>query len=186
MENKLVMRDLKLVLVMIVMVYIKSYSQAPPFDFILYGGLDPNMLINGAYPDREDPAKGFDYKVGYGFDWEHIRLRMEVQSFEVIHFTKWTYMAFDYKLNPFKEFYLYGGVEVGQIKRRHIDYLDPKSSYYRENVTNPVIFGLNGELQYRFNRIGLAIQANIHQAEDDLKKYKSYRFQVHAVIIIYL
>lgn len=179
---------IKVMLILIAMLLFGSLSlaQPKPFDFIIYGGIDVKMLTVGAHPQRQDKQKGLDYKLGIGFDWENTRLRTEIQSFKEINFTKWTYLAFDYKLQPIQNFYLYAGAEISQIKRGHpyFDGSDPNN--YREFTINPVIFGINLEVQYRYKNIGFGIQGNIHQAEDELKKYKKYRKQVHFVVFVYL
>ncbi len=166
-------------------------AQPEPFNFYLRVGNDPNMILDGAYPDRSNDkkAKGLHNKYGFGFEWKHIRIGMDLESFTEIGFTKWTYLYADYKLNSgIKNITLFGGLEISQIKRYHPDFSYDQPNNYREYTTNPLLFGVNGEIQYRkYNSfLGLGIQANIHQAEDELKPYKDYRFQVFGNIYFYL
>ncbi len=78
-------------------------------------GNDPNMLIRGAYPDREDKAIGMHNKYGFGFEWESVRIGMDVESFSAIGFTKWTYLYADYKVaSGIRNITLFGGLEMSQ------------------------------------------------------------------------
>ena len=64
---------------------------------------------------------------------------------------------------------------MSAIKRTH------ETALHHNNPQN--LFGANLEIQYRLNNIGIGLQGNIHQAEDDLKPYKDYRKQVHLKLI---
>jgi len=164
-------------------------AQPSEFEFFARVGNDPNMALFGAYPDREVKAKGLHNKYGIGFEWVNTRLGTDIESFSQIGFTKWTYFYFDYKVSDvIRNVNLFGGVEMSQVKRHHPDYAEEGSSEYREYTINPVLFGLNGEIQYRGDSspLALGLQANIHQAEDELKPYKKYRFQVFVNLYFYL
>ena len=159
-------------------------AQPADFDFYLRVGNDPNMLMKGAYPDREESGgnvRGLHNKYGFGFEWTYIRMGMDIESFSQIGFTKWTYLYADYKLKPgIKNITFFAGLEISQIKRHHPDFDGNNRNNYREYTTNPLLFGGNLETLYRKHdsNFGFGLQANIHQAEDELKPYKNYRFQV--------
>ena len=113
-------------------------AQPEPFSVYLRGGNDPNMIISGAYPDRgENNVYGLHNKYGFGIEWENTRLGMDIESFSEIGFTKWTYLYFDYKINPIKNIFLFGGIEASQIKRHHPDYRTSIENY-REYTINPL------------------------------------------------
>lgn len=157
----------------------KAVSQPAPHQVFFEAGTDLSMPIKGAYPDREgsEKIKGFDFLLGIGIEWDHIRLSNQIQSFQKIGFFKWTFAKADYKTSLFKNVNGFIGLECSQLKRLHdqaIHYNNP------ENV-----FGANAEIQYRKNNLAFSAQLNIHEAEEDLKPYKDYRWQVHAKAIIY-
>ena len=157
------------------------------FDFYLRVGNDPNMIINGAYPDRADEVKGLHNKYGFGFEFENVRLGMDIESFSEIGFTKWTYLYVDYKLPVIRNVNLFAGLEMSQIKRRNEDFHYSNPNNYREYTTNPLLFGGNLEAVYRMgnSHFGFGLQANIHQAEDKLKPYKKFRKQVFVNLYFY-
>lgn len=154
-----------------------------PNEFFLSAGADFKMLFVGPYPERDNPQKGLDFKAAFGWEFPATRIRMEVQSFAEIGFTKWTYLAFDYKRESiFKNIWLYIGLEASGIKRHHPDFTFKDPNNYLEYVHNWMLLGANAELQWRKGNIGLAAQFNIHQAENDLKPYKNFRSQVHCSV----
>ena len=80
MKNKI-----KTILVCACLMILSSYNafaQPEPFDFFVRIGNDPNMAISGAYPDREDKAIGLHNKYGFGFEWENVRIGMDIESFQ--------------------------------------------------------------------------------------------------------
>jgi hypothetical protein len=178
----------------------KAFAQPEPFEFFVRIGNDPNMAISGAYPDREDKAIGLHNKYGFGFEWENVRIGMDVESFSAIGFTKWTYLYGDYKIIidhtltipiigdvTIRNVNLFGGLEISQIKRHHPDFDGNNRNNYREYTTNPLLFGANGEILFRKENSNFAfgLQGNIHQAEDELKAYKKFRKQVFINIYFY-
>tara|TARA_R110000796_G_scaffold58965_2_gene135827 strand:+ start:985 stop:1530 length:546 start_codon:yes stop_codon:yes gene_type:complete len=163
-------------------------AQPADFDFYLRVGNDPNMLIKGAYPDRLDVVRGLHNKYGFGFEFEHARIGMDLESFSEIGFTKWTYLYFDYKLSSvIRNVNFFAGLEMSQIKRHHPDFNGSDPNNYREYTINPLLFGGNLEAVYRKDdsHFGFGLQANMHQAEDELKPYKKFRFQVFGNLYFY-
>ncbi len=193
MKNKNHSNQTKAVLVcacfiLIILSSYKTFAQPEPFEFIVRIGNDPNMAISSAYADREDKAIGLHNKYGFGFEWESVRIGMDVESFSAIGFTKWTYGYFDYKLKPnIRNITFFAGLEISQIKRHHPDFDGNNRNNYREYTTNPLLLGGNLETVYRKenSNFGFGLQANVHQAEDELKHYKDYRFQVFVNLYFY-
>jgi hypothetical protein len=166
----------------------KAFAQPEPFEFFVRIGNDPNMAISGAYPNREDKAIGLHNKYGFGFEWENLRIGMDIESFSAIGFTKWTYLYGDYKVKSgIRNITLFGGLEMSQIKRHHADFNGNDKDNYREYTTNPLLFGANGEILFRKqnSHFGIGLQGNIHQAEDELKPYKKFRKQVFVNLYFY-
>jgi hypothetical protein len=193
MKNKNHSNQTKAVLVctcfiLIILSGYKAFAQPEPFEFFVRIGNDPNMAISGAYPDREDKAIGLHNKYGFGFEWENVRIGMDVESFSAIGFTKWTYLYGDYKVaSGIRNITLFGGLEMSQIKRHHADFDGNDKDNYREYTTNPLLFGANGEILFRKqnSHFGIGLQGNIHQAEDELKPYKKFRKQVFINLYFY-
>lgn len=178
----------KIIIIILLVISQSVFAQPEPFEFFVRIGNDPNMLIRGAYPDREDKAIGMHNKYGFGFEWESVRIGMDVESFSAIGFTKWTYLYADYKVaSGIKNITLFGGLEMLQIKRHHPDFSGSNPNNYREYTINPLLFGANGEILFRKedSHFGIGIQANIHQAEDELKPYKKFRKQVFINLYFY-
>lgn len=178
----------KIIIITLLIISQSVFAQPEPFEFFVRIGNDPNMLIRGAYPDREDKAIGMHNKYGFGFEWESVRIGMDVESFSAIGFTKWTYLYADYKVaSGIRNITLFGGLEMSQIKRHHPDFSGSNPNNYREYTINPLLFGANIEAVFRIPRspFGIGIQANIHQAEDELKPYKKFRKQVFGNLYFY-
>ena len=152
----------------------KCNAQPEPYKLIFEVGADIKMLTLGSHPGEDKNIKGLDFIVGFGFEWENIRITNQFQSFQKLGFYKWTYLKPDYKIT-INDFYIFAGLEMSAIKRTHKEALRPRNP---QNV-----LGANLEIQYRLNNIAIGIQANIHQAEDDLKPYKDYRKQAHLKLI---
>lgn len=156
----------------------QTTSQPEPYKLIFEAGFDPTMAVQGAHPERDNPKKGLDFIVGFGFEWENFRVTNQFQSFQEIGFYKWTYLKPDFKHEILKNLVGFAGLEMSAIKRTH------DQALHKNNPQN--VFGANLELQYKLNDFALSIQANIHQAEEDLKPYKDYRKQVHFKLVYYL
>ena len=158
------------------------------FDLYLRAGNDPNTLIRGVYSDRDGRAVGMHNKYGFGLEFEHARIGMDIEIFSKIGFTKWTYLYVDYKVkSSIRNVNLFAGLEMSQIKRHHPDFSGSDPNNYREYTTNPLLFGGNLEAVYRKHNshFGFGIQANMHQVEDELKPYKDFRTQVFANLYFY-
>ncbi len=161
-----------------------AHSQSKPFDVVFGLGIDPKMAIEGAHKDRPDNKPSLDIEASFGIEWENTRLLTKYKYHEAINFSKWTYLAFDYKRELFNNFYGFAGLEIGQIKRTHPDACGFDSQNYRAVTINPVIFGANAELQYKFfnDKIGMGLQFSFYQSEDELKDFKKYRKDVTLVM----
>jgi hypothetical protein len=172
------MQRLKIMIFLVIGILVVSTCKAQePHEIFFSGGADLKMLTVGSHPGEEKNVKGFDFIVGFGFEWEHIRVSNQFQSFQELGFYKWTYLKPDYRKKLIKNVFGYVGLEMSAIKRTHKEALHPNNP---ENV-----FGANIELQYRLNQFAISLQYNIHQAEEDLKPYKDYRKQLHTKIIVY-
>ena len=161
----------------IILTFINKCNAQEPYELIFEVGADVKMATVGTHPGEDKNIKGLDFIVGFGFEWEHIRLTNQFQSFQKIGFYKWTYLKADYKSKLIKNMFGYVGLEMSAIKRTHAEALHPRNPQNR--------FGANLELQYRLNQFAVSLQANIHQAEDDLKPYKDYRKQLHLKLIYF-
>tara|TARA_R110002020_G_scaffold472874_1_gene701409 strand:- start:1132 stop:1668 length:537 start_codon:yes stop_codon:yes gene_type:complete len=161
-----------------------TYSQSRPYDLVFGIGVDPKMALEGAHKGREGNKPSLDIEASFGFEWENTRLLTKYKHHEAINFSKWTYFAFDYKRELFNNFYGFAGLEMGQIKRTHPDAHGSKPDNYREVTINPIIFGANAELQYKFFReqISMGLQFSFYQSEDEVKEYKKYRKDVTLVM----
>jgi hypothetical protein len=159
------------------LIFIVSLNAQEPYELMFEGGADLKMATAGSHPGEEKNIKGFDFIVGFGFEWEHIRVSNQFQSFQELGFYKWTYLKPDYRKKMIKNVFGYIGLEMSAIKRTHKEAIHPNNP---ENV-----FGANLEIQYRLNQFAISLQANIHQAEEDLKPYKDYRKQMHLKLTYY-
>jgi len=162
-----------------------SNAQPAPNTFFMSFGADIKMLTVGAHPERESARKGLDWKAAFGWEFSNTRVRMEAQSFAEIGFTKWTYLAFDMKINITKHIKLFAGLETSGIKRHHPDanFRDPYN-YIKYNHSW-LLLGANAEIQFRIGSFGIAVQGNLHQAEEELKPYKKSRKQVHFTVFYF-
>lgn len=161
-----------------------TYAQSRPYDVVFGLGIDSKMALEGAHKGEVGNKPSLDIEASFGFEWENTRLLTKYKHHEAINFSKWTYFAFDYKRELFNNFYGFAGLEMGQIKRTHPDADASNPDNYREVTINPIIFGANLELQYKFfnDRMAVALQFSMYQSEDELKEYKKYRKDVTTVI----
>ena len=179
MKDKLTKRQrwIWLIPIAITLTFINECKAQEPYELIFEGGADLKMLTLGSHPGEDKNVKGLDFIVGFGFEWEHIRVSNQFQSFQKIGFYKWTYLKSDYRAKLFKNVFGYAGLEMSALKRTHETSL---RSNQPENL-----YGANLELQYRLNQFAISLQGNIHKAEDDLRPYKDYRKQIHLKIQYY-
>lgn len=179
---------MKQLIIIALMLCSTANAQIPNFDTFISFGIDPKMATKGPYPDRPDNKPSFDYEISLGIEYTKVRAMMQLKSHQEINFLKWTYIQIDYKQKLLNNLYGYAGLEMAQIRKSHPDahYSDP--SNYRKVTTNPILFGANIELQYKLfnNRLGIAIQASMYQAEDEQKQYEKYRKDVTATLFFYL
>lgn len=141
----------------------------------------PHQINNGT-----SPSVGTE--VSFGFEWENTRLLMQLMFHNQVNYFKWTYFQFDYKQETFKNLYVYGGLELAQIKITHPDahYSTPEN--YRDVTINPVQLGANLELQYKFlnNHAGIAVQGSMYRAEEQLRPIQKFRKELALALFIYL
>lgn len=177
-----------LFIVLLISSLVSAQTKERKFDVVFSAGIDPKMAVVGAHPEREDNQPSLDYEFSFGFEWENTRVLMQFKNHKEVNFSKWTYVQFDYKKQVIKNIYVYGGLEVSQIRKTH-----PNASYdqmdnYRAVTINPLILGANLEVQWKLldDTLGAGLQFSIYQSEDDLKPYKKYRKDVTATLFIYL
>lgn len=157
--------------------------QPRTFDLVFSAGIS---TLSTAPQDRTDSTT-FAPEFSFGFEWEKTRLLTQLKFNKDVHFFKWTYFQFDYKQETIKNLYLYGGLELSQIKIHHPDFSYDQPNNYREHTTNPLQLGLNLELQYKFfrNHAGIAIQFNMYKSEDELKPESKFRKDLASTLFIY-
>lgn len=187
-RNKSCLLIVTIAILLMIFVGSKMFAQQRNFDVVFSLGIDPKMVTIGSHPDRPNNKPSLDYEVSFGFEWENTRVLTQYKSHKEVNFEKWTYAQVDYKRSVLKNVYLYGGLEVSQIKKTH-----PNASYdqmdnYRDVTINPIIFGANLESQWKFldDKFGIGGQFSVYQSEDELKKYKKYRKEVTLTVFIYL
>lgn len=178
---------LLLLIGMISMAYSQRFNEPRNFDIVFALGVDPKMAIEGPHNGKPGNEPSLDIEFSFGLDWERARLLTQLKSHKAVNFLKWTYLQLDYKQELFKNMYVYGGVEMSQIRIYHPDASYDQPDNYRDYTTNPILFGANLEIQYKiFNdNAGIAIQGSMYQAEDDLKPYKKYRKDVTVALFVY-
>lgn len=177
-----------LITVVAAMTLAQAQDKARNFDFVFSAGIDPKMAAVGPHKEAPDNSSSLDVEFSAGFEWSNTRLLMQLKSHEAVNFLKWTYLQFDYKQETIKNLYLYGGLEISQIKIHHPDYSYDQPDNYREHTINPMQLGINLELQYKFfnDRAGVAVQFGMYQSEDELKPFKKYRKDVTTTLFFYL
>jgi len=181
------MKKLLLTLALIITNLVTSQELNRDFKVLFSLGFDPKMAILGPHPKQENNKPSLDYEVSFGFEWEKSRIMAQYKNHKAVNFEKFT-LQYDLKRNPFKNIYVYGGLEYSIIKKKHPDanYNDPNN--YRDVTINPIIFGGNLELQWKFlnDKFGLSSQFSIYQSEDELREYKKFRKEVTVALFIYL
>jgi len=169
---------------------IVSLGQQKQRDFkVLFSlGFDPKMATLGPHYKEENNKPSLDYELSFGLEWEKSRIMMQYKNHKAVNFSKITYFQYDLKKNVFKNFYIYGGLESSLIIKKHPDASYDQPDNYRDVTTNPIIFGGNLEIQWKFlnDKLALACQFSIYQAEDELKEYKKFRKEVTFSFFIYL
>jgi len=177
----------KLLFMLLISIGAMAQQTSRHFKVIFSLGIDPKMAILGAHPKEENNKPSLDYELSFGFEWENSRILTQFKSHKAINFTKWTYVQYDLKKSILKNIYAYGGLEIGQIRKKHPDASYDQPDNYREVTINPIIFGGNLELQWKFldDKFGVSSQFSIYQAENEIKKYKQFRKEVTITLFIY-
>lgn len=154
------------------------------FDIVFSAGLS-SLIIE---PEIRDDKTTIAPEFSFGLEWQKTRILMQIKYNADVNFMKWTYLQFDFKQPLIKNVYVYGGLEVSQIKKKHTDASYDQADNYRDVTINPMQLGINLELQYKFlnNRGGVAIQGSLYQSEDELKPSKKYRKDVTLALFFYL
>jgi len=178
----------KLLIVLLLTNLASAQETNRDFKILFSLGIDPKMATVGAHPKQENNKPSLDYEASFGFEWEKSRILMQYKNHKAVNFEKWTYIQYDIKKTIFKNVYAYGGLEVGQIRKKHPDASYNQPDNYRDITINPVIFGGNLELQWKFlnDKFGVGSQFSIYQSEDELREYKKFRKEVTVALFIYL
>ena len=131
------------------------------------------MALQGPYHNKKnDIGATFNGEFKAGVETPSFRFGMYYEIHPAINYSKWTWLAVDYKITdfPFENFALYVGVETSVIYRKFDNawYGDPNNwrKHQSSNIFNP---GANVELQYRlYKKLYLGAGVNIFRAEQVL------------------
>jgi len=177
----------KLLLALLLTNLASAQETSRNFKLLFSLGFDPKMATIGAHPKQENNKPSLDYEISFGFEWEKSRLMIQYKNHKEVNFEKITYMQYDLKRTVFKNVYVYGGLEVSQIIKTHPDASYNQPDNYRKITINPIIFGSNLELQYKFlnDKFGIGSQFSIYQSEDELREYKKFRKEVTITLFVY-
>ena len=120
-----------------------TYSQSKPFDVVFGLGIDPKMALEGAHKDRPNNKPSLDIEASFGLEWENTRLLTKYKLHEAINFSKWTYLAFDYKRELFNNFYGFAvGAGLQLFNRFNLDLA--YQLRYGRGVNSDLIRGIEG------------------------------------------
>jgi len=177
----------KLLLMLFISIGATAQNKDRNFEVLFSLGIDPRMATLGPHIERENNKPSLDYEVSFGLEWEKSRIMAQYKNHKAVNFEKFT-LQYDLKRNPFKNIYVYGGLEYSLIKKKHPDASYDQPDNYRDVTINPIIFGGNLELQWKFydDKFGIASQFSIYQSEDELRDYKRFRKEVTITLFIYL
>lgn len=177
----------KILLMLLISIGAKAQNNDRNFEVLFSLGIDPKMAILGAHPKQEGNKPSLDYEVSFGLEWENCRIMAQYKNHKAVNFEKFT-VQYDLKRNPFKNIYVYGGLEASLIKKKHPDASYDQPDNYRDVTINPIIFGANLEAQWKFNddKFGVGTQFSIYQSEDELRDYKQFRKEITITLFIYL
>jgi hypothetical protein len=178
----------KLILMLLFSTVAIAQNNDRNFEVVFSLGIDPKMATLGAHPGEEGNKPSLDYEVSFGFEWENSRLLTQYKNHKAVNFSKWTYIQYDLKRSPFKNIYVYGGLEASLIRKKHPDASYDQPDNYRDVTINPMIFGANLEVQWKFNndKFGIGSQFSIYQSEDELREYKQFRKEFTIAFFVYL
>jgi len=178
----------KLLFMLLISIGAFAQNNDRDFDILFSLGIDPRMAILGPHYGEENNKPSLDYEASFGFEWENSRIMMQYKNHKEVNFSKWTYLQYDLKTSVLKNIYVYGGLELSQIRKKHPDASYDQPDNYRDVTINPIIFGGNLELQWKFadDKFGVGSQFSIYQSEDELREYKKFRKEVTITLFIYL
>lgn len=157
------------------------------FEVLFSLGIDPRMAIFGPHYGEEENKPSLDVEASFGLEWEKSRIMAQYKNHKAVNFEKFS-LQYDLKRNPFKNIYVYGGLEYSIIKKKHPDASYDQPDNYRDVTINPIIFGANLEVQWKFanDKFGVGTQFSIYQAEDELRDYKQFRKDFTIAFFVYL
>lgn len=181
------MKKIIKLLLLLFALQVNAQDNSRNFKILFSLGIDPKMATLGAHPGEENNKPSLDYEASFGFEWEKSRIMAQYKNHKAVNFEKFT-LQYDLKRSPFKNIYVYGGLEYSIIKKKHPDASYDQPENYRDVTINPIIFGANLELQWKFldDKFGVASQFSIYQSEDELREYKKFRKEVTITLFIYL
>jgi len=179
---------MKKLLLLLFALQVNAQNNDRNFEILFSLGIDPKMATLGAHPKAENNKPSLDYEASFGFEWEKSRIMMQYKSHKEVNFSKWTYIQYDLKRTLLRNVYVYGGLEFSQIIKKHPDASYDQPNNYRDVTINPIIFGGNLEVQWKFldDKFGLGSQFSIYQSEDELREYKKFRKEFTITLFIYL
>jgi hypothetical protein len=165
----------KITLLMLFVTMAISAQVEPFFGF----SIDPKMAIEGPYKGKtNDIGTTFNGEFKVGVEFDNLRYTMMVEIHPAINYTKWTWIALDYKITdfPIKRFGTYVGLESSVIYRTNSN-PDPTdgNNYKRHQSTRAFNPGVNLEFQYRvYKTFYLSSGINVFGAEEALTRYDKY------------
>ena len=177
----------KLILMLLFSIGAIAQNNDRNFEYLFSLGIDPRMAIFGPHYGEEGNKPSLDFEASFGFEWEKSRIMAQYKNHKAVNFEKFT-VQYDLKRNPFKNIYVYGGLEYSIIKKKHPDASYDQPDNYRDVTINPIIFGANLEVQWKFanDKFGVGTQFSIYQSEDELREYKQFRKDFTIAFFVYL
>lgn len=176
----------KLILMLLVSIGAFAQNNDRNFEFLFSLGVDPKMATLGAHPKQEGNKPSLDIEGSFGFEWETNRIMAQYKNHKAVNFEKFT-VQYDLKRMPFKNIYVYAGLEYSIIKKKHPDASYDQPDNYRDVTVNPIILGANLEAQWKFanDKFGVGTQFSIYQSEDELREYKQFRKDFTIAFFVY-
>lgn len=177
----------KLLFMLLISIGAVAQNNDRDFEVLFSLGIDPRMAIFGPHYGEEGNKPSLDFEASFGLEWEKSRVMVQYKNHKAVNFEKFS-LQYDLKRNPFKNIYVYGGLEYSIIKKKHPDASYDQPDNYRDVTINPIILGANLEVQWKFanDNFGVGTQFSICQAEDELREYKQFRKEVTITFFVYL
>lgn len=172
----MIMKTKVTILAMLLLATMAITAQVQPF---IGFSIDPKMALVGPYHGKvNDIGTTFDGEFKIGVEFDSFRYTMMLEAHPAIDYTKWTWIALDYKIEdfPFKRFGTYIGLESSVIFRTNDnpDYTDG-NNYKKHQTTRAFNPGVNAELQYRvWKTFFVSGGVNAFGAEEALTRYGKY------------